>query len=554
MMIQTVMARKCVQAWAFTGLIFLASTAGATTISPGYHGMSGHFSVDPDASPDIRNDGWGVSFYSSVHPLKPGLDEWTQLGWGSWMSPNRYEDADGAWDPLPEDAELCSPDAAVPSHFQSIEGGVGTWADVPFPIQMPMYMLGATADCYNSMLGAPGYNTSGTQALPADQLYFAQLSNRLLLPPARLLFQPVSEPRLFGAGWLALPLVPPNMSPHGIPTGGNNWTLFFNTANFKGAVGFFTPAFWTALVNEPGNTGDSIGFGLDTRNSVSGRIGLEVGFTRSFSATDSHGTQYRRIPRLTFGADEEGKALLLQDYKRYFKSAAWEPVRSWIDGGAAPAAMNAAGIWNSTLGYSGFSVRMLDEPVALPVDLDAAMSLRTVDDDAGFALQWSAPFEAGVLPEYYRRQDNTWIPVSVDQVPAETALADQAFPTMPLTTVPSLDTGPGSPWVASGWVAGPYSVVLENETEVQYVWYRFVDQPALARLPLTEPAKAKLQAWAESLHQAGTNGLTIPPPSSGQLVLLDERQLVTAPPGLGQGYVPIAIAQRHVGIFQSGFE
>jgi hypothetical protein len=144
--------------------------------------------------------------------------------------------------------------------------------------------------------------------------------------------------------------------------------------------------------------------------------------------------------------------------------------------------------------------------------------------------------------------------VSVDQVPAETALADQAFPTMPLTTVPSLDTGPGSPWVASGWVAGPYSVVLENETEVQYVWYRFVDQPALARLPLTEPAKAKLQAWAESLHQAGTNGLTIPPPSSGQLVLLDERQLVTAPPGLGQGYVPIAIAQRHVGIFQSGFE
>ncbi|NLB13407.1 MAG: hypothetical protein GX826_05235, partial [Gammaproteobacteria bacterium] len=156
-MIQTVMARKCVQAWAFTGLVFLAFTAGATTISPGYHGMSGHFSVDPDASPDIRNDGWGVSFYSSVHPLKPGLDEWTQLGWGSWMSPNRYEDADGAWDPLPEDAELCSPGAAVPSHFQSIEGGVGTWADVPFPIQMPMYMLGATADCYNNMLGAPGY-------------------------------------------------------------------------------------------------------------------------------------------------------------------------------------------------------------------------------------------------------------------------------------------------------------------------------------------------------------------------------------------------------------
>ena len=63
---------------------------------------------------------------------------------------------------------------------------------------------------------------------------------------------------------------------------------------------------------------------------------------------------------------------------------------------------------------------MLDEPVALPVDLDAAMSLRTVDDDAVSHSMVRAIRSRGfarVLPQ----ANNTWIPVSVDQVPAETA-------------------------------------------------------------------------------------------------------------------------------------
>ena len=54
----------------------------------------------------------------------------------------------------------------------------------------------------------------------------------------------------------------------------------------------------------------------------------------------------------------------------------------------------------------------------------------------------------------------------------------------------------------------------------------------------------KFQAWAETVHDQGTNGLTIPPPSSGELVSLDGGQLVTPPAGLERGYVPIAIGQR----------
>ena len=108
----------------------------------------------------------------------------------------------------------------------------------------------------------------------------------------------------------------------------------------------------------------------------------------------------------------------------------------------------------------------------------------------------------------------------------------------------------------SAAAAGPFSTHLGNGSVVDYVWYRFVDQPAISRLGLSDEQKAGLQAWAESLHDQGTDGLTIPPPTSGQLVSLDSELIVTPPPGLSRGYVPIAIGQRESTnkVFSSGFE
>lgn len=544
------------------GVIVPTQNAVAQVLLPGYNGLTGHIGAWPEQPPptpggQYRMDGWGVSFYSSVYPVKPGLDDWTQLGWGTWMTANAYEDANGDWNPVPDESEFCSPGAAVPSLFQSIEGGVGTWGNVQYPIALPMYMIGATADCYNLMIGGPAYRAGGDTALDGEELYFAQLSNRLLVPPGPMLFESPTQPALFGTGWIALPIIPANASPYGIPTGPNNWTLFFNSANFKGPLGFLTPAFWTSLAHDPDNSGDSVGYGFDSRTNWGKAVALEVGFTNAFSATDGQGKAYRRVPRLTFGINANNEALLMQDYKSYYKGAIWGAVEGWVNGGPAPTNMDAAAIWDAAMTSPDGGLQMIDSDT-IGIDYGTTLESAVFGTGGGgstFGLKWDGTLEAGVLPEYYEHIDGVWTPVAAAQVPAETTLIEQVFPKMSVGTTPTLDTTPGSPWEESGWAAGPFSVALGNGTVVDYVWYHFIDQPALARLPLSVAVKTKLQAWAESVHQTGVNGLTIPPPSSGQLASLDAGQLVTPPPGLGQGYVPIAIAMRFAPmIFSSGFE
>lgn len=536
-----------------------AAAADDTALPLSFNGLSGYFHSFPDwapPNPDYRHDGWGVSYYTSVHPVKPDVDDWTQLGTTTWTTPNRYEDADGNTSPYPDEEHFCSPGSTVPSMLASIEGGIGTWGSVAYPTDRPMFMVAATGDCYNHMHGGPAYLAGGNAVLEPEDLYFAQLSNRLLLPPTPLLFEMPAEPELFGMGWIALPIIPANASPYGIPTGPNNWTLFINSANFKGPVGFFTPAFWTALAHDPANSGDSVGYGLDVRNGVSGLAALEVGFTPSFNATDAQGDEYRRVPRLTFAADANRRAVLLQDFRRYGKTALWDGVAGWIDGGEAPAGIHQPGVWNSTFADLTELMTMLD-PDRTPVHYGAtvqATQFTTAGGGAVFGLQWDGSLESGVLPEYYRKVDGTWRPVAKAEVPAETRLTEQTFPKMEAQGTPPLDIGPGSPWAKSTWAAGPFRAALGSDTVVDYVWYRFTDQPAIARLPLAPAMRAKLQTWAESVHQAGVDGLTIAPPSSGALATLDPAQIVTPPAGMETGYVPIAIAQWPERIFASGFE
>ncbi|MGH7682301.1 MAG: hypothetical protein ACRENN_09990, partial [Candidatus Eiseniibacteriota bacterium] len=72
-----------------------------TVLQPTYKGLTGYFTAYPQESPDIRQDGWGLSMYSAIQPVKPGKDDFTQLGWATWMLANPYEDAAGVWNPVP---------------------------------------------------------------------------------------------------------------------------------------------------------------------------------------------------------------------------------------------------------------------------------------------------------------------------------------------------------------------------------------------------------------------------------------------------------------------
>ena len=292
----------------------------APTIAALGNGITGHFSGYADDAGTRATYGFGFSMFSAIYPVKPGMSEFTQLGWGTFMLPNNIEDANGVERRRPEN--VCPPGATLPCSFQSNEGGVGTWGNIQYPTPLPKYTITATANCYSSGVGGPAYSPGGGTPLAAGDLYFAQLSNRLLLPPDRMNFVSPTTAALFGYGWIALPLISPNMSPLNVPTGGNSWTLFMQTSNFKGPVGFFTPAFWTAL-NAVGGT--SAGYGLDARGAIYSLLDLEIGFTLGISAT-LDGVEYRRIPRITFGADATGRAGLIQDVTHYNKDAVWNGV------------------------------------------------------------------------------------------------------------------------------------------------------------------------------------------------------------------------------------
>jgi hypothetical protein len=79
---------------------------------------------------------------------------------------------------------------------------------------------------------------------------------------------------------------------------------------------------------------------------------------------------------------------------------------------------------------------------------------------------------------------------------------------------------------------------------VDYVWYKFIDQPAIQRLGLSDVERNKLQMFVESLHaNSGVEGPTFAAPTSGTLAMIDPTQLVMPPTGFEVGYVPIVISQ-----------
>lgn len=130
-------------------------------------------------------------------------------------------------------------------------------------------------------------------------------------------------------------------------------------------------------------------------------------------------------------------------------------------------------------------------------------------------------------------------------VPRTTWLVDQVFPALSRSSFPGVNQSPGSPWEPARWAAGPFTATLADGSAVDYVWYRFVDQPAIARLGLGASQLDKLQQFAASLHEHwGVAGPSLAMPSSGTLATLDPAQIVTPPAGLENGYVPIVIRQR----------
>ncbi|MGH7582243.1 MAG: Ig-like domain-containing protein [Gemmatimonadales bacterium] len=511
----------------------------APPIAQESQGLTGYVSVL--VNNNVPNDamGYGFGYYSLVATLSTTETAGTQLGWGSWLIPDNA--TFGA--PLCPTGTVARDDFTDRgptwwSVFQTIEGGMGEWTSTRFPSSTPKYRINGTPDCYDTQIGSTGWAFGGG-ALSGNELGLAQLSNRVLTPPDGFTFVGASGPAYIGEAWLALPLISAGTAPDGTAAGDQSWTLFLRAANFTGPVAFYTPAIWSAIsALNPA----AAGRGQDAIPGFTGSAALEIGTTPMFTSQDSNGVRYRRVPRLMFADDGSGQAVLVQDMRTYSRSAIWDAVANWVQSGTVATQIDQSGTALAVLDAGNLGVTLGGSTVT-PNALFAGGRV-TTGGGVGLGMRWTGAMTPGVFPEYYVESGGTWSPVAASSVPRTTWLQDQTFTPLARSSYPAVDQSAGSPWTSTHWSAGPFSVALRDGSVLDYVWYRFVDQPAIARLGLSDPELQQLQAFVVSLHQhSGVSGLAIPPLSSGQLVTMDPALFVTPPAGMENGYVPVVIDQ-----------
>lgn len=507
--------------------------------------MSGYLLVPHEKVPE-RYDA-GFSMYVAAWPLVreyPGNRFQTGL-FGTWMFAKQEE-------PKPKNI------------YSDIEGGLGWWRDTRFATETPKFIMGGVTLEFDEWANGPGAGKSRDWNAPLGVYGVAQLSPRIVWPADGLNLAQGTCGELFGYGYLPLPLTDPQATTAGkpIPTGNQSWTLFVSAANFKGPIAFFLPSYWSrATLDKPEHAGRF----LDARPAEPNKaVQMETQYVPAVQAVDANGDTWARIAPTSFPRNAGNESAVIHQITAYDKTALWDSVAAWFDGGdpvsgtidpAGSALHRFTGGGGSTWRIYAPDARR-EEKVALawnsfatPIALDERTygykwNAATVTETDSF----SGPL--ATLPEYYRlvkgEEKSEWVVVAADKVPAETKLAEVEFHTPPAAPAEPYVTpdDPDSLWKTPGPVAGPFETRLGDGSIVTYAWYRFVDQPAIRNANLSDDERARLQARVEKLHRHWPIDRDyLPPPSRGKLASLDPALIVTPPPGLEAGYVPIAIRQ-----------
>ena len=483
---------------------------------------------------------YGVSFYSAVWPLLAKPLKSFQIGLpGTWVIPDNR----GYKQPL------CPPGTLArgwktrgPSFgdvFQTIEGGGGTWTSTKFPSVTPKYRMNGTPDCYNDEISSPGWGFYSGTVLKPDKMGIAQISNRLVVPPDGLTFKQGMHGELFGSAWMALPLMDSGAAYHRQPTGDQSWTLFVNAKNFKGPVAFWIPDTWSAISN---GYPPAAGHTLDVRPGRMDGGAMEVNTVPYFSSKDRHGVLYSRIPRLLFPVDAAKTTVLMQDVQMYSSDALFNAVKAWsASNSAVTGTFNPRGAVTPTCTNKPLKFDQHSVPLTgFGAFVETTMVGRS--GSCSYGLKWKDA-TAG-FPEYFKQDGGAMVAVTASQVPPETRLATQTFAAASVGEPYTSPTGPGTVWSNPGPQKGPFTITLTDGSRITYFWYRFIDQPALQHLHLSEAEKTRLQTMVERIQAnwpITRNYLA--PPSSGTLATLDPALIVTPPHGMEVGYVPIVTGQ-----------
>ena len=495
--------------------------------------------------------GGGYSMYVPAYPLVkdyPGRAFQSGL-FGTWMFPVKPK-------VLP-----------IEKMYIDLEGGLGWWRDTEYATATPKFIMGGVQLNFEGWANGTGAGQGRNWEKPKGKYGVAQLSPNVLWPPDGLNLKQGTCGEMFGSGYLPLPLTEPKEKTAGtdVSTGNQCWTLFLNTANFKGPLTFFTPYFWSeATVKDPRLEGLS----LDQRPSGANKaFQMETQHIHSAEATDSKGVRYARMAPTSFPTNKEGVSELLHRRMVYNRKALWDAVEAWFKGGK-PAdskiklegASDMVKFKNSVRSSWGFRGAHIPKGKGAFMNITSFMDM-SVTDDATLRIDWEGDLvtrtktEIGglvTLPEYYKfvdsdKSDNgEWIAVAPEEVPKETGLHSLSFKRKYEGRNKTYVTpeAPESCWKRPGPVAGPFKAKLGDGSTVTYYWYKFCDQPALLNAAMTKKERMEMQRRVELLHKNWTMDCEyLPEPKVGTLAELDPALFVTPPKGMEIGYVPIVTRQ-----------
>jgi hypothetical protein len=257
--------------------------------------------------------------------------------------------------------------------------------------------------------------------------------------------------------------------------------------------------------------------------------------------------------------------VLVHRITSYNRKALWDGVKAWFEGGAPASGTidQEAAVVHQFTGRGGATWRIYPPNVAAekraPLVWNSFATPAALDANT-FGYRWNYKLATKndskdgplvTLPEYYHlvtnnKQKAEWAAVRAEDVPAETGLVEYRF-RRPREDRPEPYVTPDdatSCWKKPGPVAGPFQTRLGDGSTVTYYWYRFADQPAILNADLTDQEREAMQARVEKLHRNWKKDREyLPPPRLGELAQIDPALVVTPPPGLEAGYVPIVTRQ-----------
>lgn len=513
----------------------LFSLAALYTLSLGafsqelqYNGLHGYLYSWSERPPAAFNKGYGL--YTAIWPLIDHPLEGFQIGLpGYWLIPDNSDNTT---------VSLCPPGTVAfdnwpergPTYedvFQTIEGGAGYWGGDLFPTSSPKFSIGGTCKCYSN------YSKTYLDKRPnVSNLNIAQLSNRVITPYDNLPLKGTPQGDFFGYSYIALPLTPEKSEPW--ITGDLSWTLFINTANFKGPVIYYLPESWSRIAS--GYPFD-INRGLDSRGISTGESGtMEINSVPMYTMNKS-GKSFSKIPKLNFPYNHPDGSILTRDIFYFSEDALYSEIQKWKNGELTEfpeGTFQKSGSYRARVyapDYIGYDQN------ELPVSGINEIAKPAVFDNYAFGLKWTTAEHS--FPQYFESTSTGKRAITSSEAPGSLQ-ASQFKRRKASNQVYQVDI---TQWPIAP-AAGPFIVQLTDNSLVTYYWYRFVDQPALQESILNTAEKEELQLLVENVHQHWTPDKEfMPAPASGALVSLDDALLVTPPAGFEFGYVPIVTRQ-----------